>query len=524
MPPRLTTEVFISRARALHGSRYDYSHTRYRYALEKVEITCRRHGPFRQTPNCHLNGQGCPTCGRETQASKARFTHQKVADYFSREGCELLSRYRDSGSVLKYRCNCGRVATTTWGTFKAGSRCRVCGIKKAAASNLKKQDEVAEIFDKAGCHLLGDYKGILVPLRFRCSCGSISEATLIDFRNRKHGKCDNCKKRQSVTLQRIKATVEQQGSSLLSKAYVHGKSLKIRCKCGVECLRTWDTLKKGVAQCDRCAGIYRPKQQEVADIFSDAGCKLVSKYRSAHAPLRYVCVCGAKAETTLHAFKKSPHCYKCGRAEAAGKQRLDYHFVKAAFAKQGLLLLSGEYRNAFHRMDYICNCGRPAKINWYQFRSGKRCRACGYAKSIRTGERHYKWNPDRDYVMLRKSIAQRSNSLLRRCFALLGRRKTARSESILGYTRLDLYSRITNHPHWNEVSKSEWHIDHIFPVKAFIDLGITDLRVINDLANLQPLPVLENILKSDTYSQSQFIRYLRRRYGDAWLRQHVRVG
>jgi hypothetical protein len=172
-------------------------------------------------------------------------------------------------------------------------------------------------------------------------------------------------------------------------------------------------------------------------------------------------------------------------------------------------------------MKYICNCGRPAKINWQQFRSGKRCRTCGHRKNRRTGEKHYKWNPDRDYVMLRKIISQRSNSLLRRCFALIGRKKTAKSESILGYTRSELYSRITNHPNWDVVAQDEWHIDHIFPVKAFIDLGITDLRVINDLTNLQPLPVLENILKSDTYSRVQFLRYLRQRYGDKWLRENL---
>jgi hypothetical protein len=521
MPPRLNTAVFVQRAIAVHGKKYSYSRTVYRYALEKVEIVCRKHGPFWQTPNSHVDGKGCVECGRDSQAEKSRYSQHEVAEHFKQHGCRLLSPYRNGKSPLKYICQCGRRKTTTWNSFSAGHRCRACGIEKAAASNLKKQDDVAAIFDAARCHLLGDYQGIDAPLRFRCSCGHIDAVTLIEFRNRKRGKCENCKFQKSVTIERIRNAVEGQNAVLLSSRYVRGKSLKIRCNCGEECFRSWDTIRKNCAQCDRCAGIHRPSQRDVEKVFADAGCRLLSEYKNAHGSMRYVCSCGRKTTTSLHSFRNSPSCSSCGRDRAAEKQRLTYKDVKAAFAEQGLVLLDEDYRNAYHRMNYICNCGRPAKINWMQFRSGKRCRTCGHTKNRRTGEQHYKWNPDRDYVRLRKSISQRSNSLLRRCFALLGRKKTARSEFVLGYTRNELYSRITNHPNWEEVSQSEWHIDHIFPVKAFIDLGIKDLRVINDLTNLQPLPVLDNILKSDTYSRSQFLRYLRRRHGEDWVRANV---
>lgn len=41
----------------------------------------------------------------------------------------------------------------------------------------------------------------------------------------------------------------------------------------------------------------------------------------------------------------------------------------------------------------------------------------------------------------------------------------------------------------------EWNIDHIKPLAAFFDEGITDPAVISSLANLQPLWALENIQK-----------------------------
>lgn len=59
----LTNEEFISKARTIHGDKYDYSNVEYINAKEKVRIICPEHGEFLQNPNNHLQGQGCPKCG-----------------------------------------------------------------------------------------------------------------------------------------------------------------------------------------------------------------------------------------------------------------------------------------------------------------------------------------------------------------------------------------------------------------------------------------------------------------------------
>lgn len=45
-----------------HGDRYDYSKFRYIEAKEKSSIICRIHGVFKQTPDKHARGNGCPKC------------------------------------------------------------------------------------------------------------------------------------------------------------------------------------------------------------------------------------------------------------------------------------------------------------------------------------------------------------------------------------------------------------------------------------------------------------------------------
>jgi hypothetical protein len=60
---KMTTENFVSKAISIHGSIYDYSRVSYKNNLTKIDILCKKHGLFRQTPTCHTHlKQGCPKC------------------------------------------------------------------------------------------------------------------------------------------------------------------------------------------------------------------------------------------------------------------------------------------------------------------------------------------------------------------------------------------------------------------------------------------------------------------------------
>lgn len=58
----LTTEKFINKARIIHGDRYDYSESIYKGTKIPLIIKCPLHGAFKQIPNDHLSGKGCPIC------------------------------------------------------------------------------------------------------------------------------------------------------------------------------------------------------------------------------------------------------------------------------------------------------------------------------------------------------------------------------------------------------------------------------------------------------------------------------
>jgi hypothetical protein len=88
---RSELEHFLSRARAIHGERYDYSRVEYQGSSRNVTIICPVHGEFSQLPLNHYR-TGCNKCGASLTAaslgsdkqefiSKAFILHGERYDY-----------------------------------------------------------------------------------------------------------------------------------------------------------------------------------------------------------------------------------------------------------------------------------------------------------------------------------------------------------------------------------------------------------------------------------------------------------
>ena len=71
------TDIFIEKAKLVHGDKYDYSKVDYKNNKTKVCIICPKHGEFWQRPDKHLSQKrGCPYCGR----TKKRTTEEFIAE------------------------------------------------------------------------------------------------------------------------------------------------------------------------------------------------------------------------------------------------------------------------------------------------------------------------------------------------------------------------------------------------------------------------------------------------------------
>ena len=65
MSRKITTDIFITEAKEVHGNLYDYSKVDYKTSVEKVIIICKKHGEFKQAPANHKKGMGCRKCAAE---------------------------------------------------------------------------------------------------------------------------------------------------------------------------------------------------------------------------------------------------------------------------------------------------------------------------------------------------------------------------------------------------------------------------------------------------------------------------
>jgi len=87
MSKRKDTGTFIKDAQTVHRDKYDYSQVVYVSNKKKVVIICRVHGQFLQTPNSHLRQHGCSVCANNqcksaaTFISEARKVHGSLYDY-----------------------------------------------------------------------------------------------------------------------------------------------------------------------------------------------------------------------------------------------------------------------------------------------------------------------------------------------------------------------------------------------------------------------------------------------------------
>jgi hypothetical protein len=224
--------------------------------------------------------------------------------------------------------------------------------------------------------------------------------------------------------------------------------------------------------------------------------------------MRYICECGNEDKIRFSKFKIGQRCRVCKYHKIGNSQRLNTDEVGKLFKARGCVLLD-KYINNWTKIRYICHCGHEAEVTLNNFYKISGCRYCKDQK----GAKNPSWKPDREQLKLNQRISQRCSLLVRRVLKSTGQLKNAKSEILLGYSRKELNNRITSHPYWESVKNGDWAIDHIFPVKAFLDHGIQDLKIINSLDNLRPLSALGNSFKSHKYCEEDFLLWLKIREG-----------
>jgi uncharacterized OB-fold protein len=128
---KLTTEIFIKKAILVHSNFYSYKKAVYTKSKQNIIITCSLHGDFKQTPNNHLNGQKCPSCGEvERRDSKRKSTEQFIAECNKVHSSKYIytsTEYISSDKKVVITCNKHGSFKQTAYNHLQGQGCSKCG-------------------------------------------------------------------------------------------------------------------------------------------------------------------------------------------------------------------------------------------------------------------------------------------------------------------------------------------------------------------------------------------------------------
>jgi len=99
------TKLFIERAKAIYGNKYEYAESNYITAHIKVKVRCSIHGVFNVSPSNHINGRGCRTCGinqRTTSITKDKtsFINQAKEKYGKQFSYEKMIYVRSKSKII----------------------------------------------------------------------------------------------------------------------------------------------------------------------------------------------------------------------------------------------------------------------------------------------------------------------------------------------------------------------------------------------------------------------------------------
>ena len=156
---RLCDSTFIERSNNIHNNKYDYSLVEYINYDTKVDIICKTHGTFQQTPNKHLSGKGCLKCGylivrnskypissveyQNDVISRVNNIHNNKYDY-------SLVKYINCKTRVDIICNIHGIFKQSMNSHLSGKGCPLC---KSSSGEMK----IVNVLNKIDIEYLTEY-------------------------------------------------------------------------------------------------------------------------------------------------------------------------------------------------------------------------------------------------------------------------------------------------------------------------------------------------------------------------------
>ena len=178
MSKKLSFEEFVERSNKTHENNdLIYDESSFNGSHQKVRIICQKHGEFWQIAKDHMNGQGCPICGREKSGLQRRSnTNKFISSFKELYGDKLdLSKFVYTKSNIKSTVICpihGEFEATPNNLLR-GRGCPTCGnINKKIKQTISEQvfdERMEKIYGDSLTYNFSNYSNFGEKMEFVCS-------------------------------------------------------------------------------------------------------------------------------------------------------------------------------------------------------------------------------------------------------------------------------------------------------------------------------------------------------------------
>jgi hypothetical protein len=126
---KLNSKTFINKSELIHGDKYDYSLVDYVNNKTKVKIICKEHGNFEQIPSNHLKGQGCSKCCGKFKSNNNDFINKSELIHGDKYDYSLVN-YVNNKTKIKIICPIHNIFEQTPNSHLNGNGCPICNESK----------------------------------------------------------------------------------------------------------------------------------------------------------------------------------------------------------------------------------------------------------------------------------------------------------------------------------------------------------------------------------------------------------
>lgn len=330
-------EWFENKAREVHGDEYIYEPDSYIKTKIKMWMTHKKCGyRFQQTPHNHLQGQGCPECGKKYAAT---YSKNKWKNFVQTANERFGDRYSFPNIDKEYENSHSKITV----------KCNLCG----------------KTFVKIACDFVSSKTG-------GCWCKELPKETIS----------------YNELIEKIEGfDIEQfEGEKNIKKDRV-----SVKCKtCGKEDFKKISNILIGVYSCKKCAGRKSGAKQrlpleEVKKRMNELYPSIMVDYTSYDGtmkPMKCTCrTCGHEFTRKANAFfnnsLKGDPCPECNKILIAkNKTKTTEQFIKDVELIHGdnKYTVLSKYIASDKKVEVKCNeCGRTFSIEANSFLQGHGC-------------------------------------------------------------------------------------------------------------------------------------------------------